>query len=370
MPLPCARALFFIYHWTIYHLFSMYTLSSSLHKEALSLPFELPEQFVATHQVVAVLTGGVEQQFVKLVKDGRITMSEPVCILASNHSNSLAASLEILSWIRQQGGSGKIVSSPDNLQLPQPDDNFPLSSFHFQPKAALRLGVIGQPSDWLIASQVNDSQIKSQLGIEMVDIPIDRVSSLGPVDGGLAGAERIYERLKELVEAYHLDGLTLRCFDLLSTVHNTGCMALSHLNDEGIPASCEGDIPLLLTMMLARQQWGSIGFQVNPAEIHSDGKILLAHCTVPLKMCTSYTLDTHFESGIGVGIHGELMEGEYYLMKLGADLKSYLCETVTLYQNQYAKDLCRTQVWVQGTAELAERLLTQPIANHLLLVKK
>lgn len=321
------------------------------------MPFELPEAFVDSHQVVAVLTGGVEQQFVELVKDGKIDLAKPVYIVASTHSNSLAASLEILSWIRQQGGTGEVMTEPQRQRQPQP----------FEGK---RLGVVGKSSDWLIASRVDYAQVKDQLGIEMVDIPIERVSSLGEVDGGLAGAERIYERLKEMVEEYHLDGLTLRCFDLLTTVKNTGCMALSHLNDEGIPASCEGDIPLLLTMMLAKQKWGSIGFQVNPAEIHKDGRILLAHCTVPLKMCTSYVLDTHFESGIGVGIHGELIEGEYYLMKLGADLKSWMCETVTLYKNQYEKNLCRTQVWVQGTPELAERLLTTPIANHLLLVRK
>jgi len=329
----------------------MFTLSSFLHKETLELPFELPIEFVENHQVVAVLTGGVEQQFVQLVQEGQLSLKQPVYLQASTHSNSLAASLEILSWLNQHGGTGRVITSPDDI-------------------LCARLGVIGQPSDWLIASKVNYQQIRERLNIEMVDIPIERVTSLGPVDGGLAGAERIYDRLKELVKEYRLDGLTLRCFDLLSTVHNTGCMALSHLNDEGIPASCEGDIPLLLTMMLAKHQWGSIGFQVNPAEIPRDGKLLLAHCTVPLKMTTSHTLDTHFESGIGVGIHGELPEGDYYLMKLGGDLKSYLCETVHLYQNQYAKNLCRTQVWVQASPELAERLLTTPIANHLLLVKK
>jgi len=329
----------------------MYTLLSSLHQEEVGLPFELPEDFVDKHQVVAVLTGGTEQQFQNLVRYGKIRLSKPIYLMASNHSNSLAAALEILSWLQQQGGTGRVIMSPEDV-------------------GHTRLGVIGKPSDWLIASQVDYTQVRTQLGIEMVDIPIERVSSLGKVEDGLAGAERIYERLKEIVDEYDLDGLTLRCFDLLSTVHNTGCIALSHLNDEGIPAACEGDIPLLLTMMIAKQKWGSMGFQVNPAEIQKDGKMLLAHCTVPLKMTTSHSLDTHFESGIGVGIHGELPQGEYWLMKLGNDLKTFICESVTLFANQYASNLCRTQVWVQASPELAERLLTNPIANHLLLVKK
>ena len=60
-----------------------------------------------------------------------------------------------------------------------------------------RLGVIGKPSDWLIASQVDKGFVEKTLQIELVDIPIEEVTSLGRVDGGKEGADRIYERLKE-----------------------------------------------------------------------------------------------------------------------------------------------------------------------------
>lgn len=344
-------------------------LSSSMHQEALEIPFLLDEQWIQNHQVVAVLTGGTEQLFQQLVSEGRIDLHKPVYIQASDHSNSLAASLEILAWIQQQGGTGRVITSTDDIQKEIPNSVSTQQPVKLQGQG-LRLGVIGRPSDWLIASNVDYAYIHEQTGIELVDIDIAEVSSLGIVDPGLAGAERIYERLKELVQKYHLNGLTLRCFDLLSTIKNTGCMALAHLNDDGIPASCEGDIPLLLTMMLARQQFGRPGFQVNPAEIHADGRMLFAHCTIPLTMTTSHTLTTHFESGIGVGIHGELPLGDYLLMKLSPDLHTLLCEPVTLTANQYAPNLCRTQVWLQASPELAQRMLTQPIANHHLLVKK
>ena len=45
----------------------LHILSSSLHQEKLTLPFELPQSFLETNQVVAVLTGGTESQFVQLV---------------------------------------------------------------------------------------------------------------------------------------------------------------------------------------------------------------------------------------------------------------------------------------------------------------
>ena len=336
----------------------LHVLASAIHKEELNLPFQLPEEFVENHQCVAVLTGGSEALFLRLVDEGKVSLKEPIFIIASGYSNSLAASLEILAWIQQHKGSGRVVTSPEQI------NNSVLK------RTNLRLGVIGEPSDWLIASKVDDAYIYEQTGIRMVHIPIEEVTSLGEVDGGMAGAELIYQRLKEIVARYNLNGLTLRCFDLLTTVKNTGCIALSHLNDEGIPASCEGDVPLLLTMILAKQKYGQIGFQVNPARIGDDGKMLFAHCTIPLKMTTSHVFDTHFESGIGVGIHGELPLGKYRLMKLSTDLTQLVDEPVELVANQYEQNLCRTQVWLQATPKLAHQLLTQPLQNHHLLIRE
>ena len=331
-----------------------------MHKEDLSLPFVLPEEWVNANQCVAILTGGTEASFVKLVDEGKISLDKPVYIIASGYSNSLAASLESLTWLQQHGGKGRVITDPQQINEAVNDDEDELK--------LIRLGVIGEPSDWLIASHVDDATAAS-INVELVHVPIEEVTSLGEVDGGLEGAERIYQRLKEIVARYDLYGLTLRCFDLLTTLKNTGCIALSHLNDENIPAACEGDIPLLFTMLYAKQEYGQIGFQVNPARIRPDGKILFAHCTIPLKMTTSHVLDTHFESGIGVGIHGELPLGKYRLIKLSADLKTLLDEPVELIANQYEPNLCRTQVWIQTTPEIANRMLTHPLANHHLLIK-
>ena len=131
----------------------------------------------------------------------------------------------------------------------------------------LRLGVVGKPSDWLIASQVDYKDVLERMNIEIVDIPIEEMTSLSEVDPGMEGAVAVYERLKEIVIRERLHGVTLRCFDLLTTVKNTGCIALSKLNDEGIPAACEGDIPTLLTMMVCKRLTGELCFQVNPARI-------------------------------------------------------------------------------------------------------
>lgn len=348
-------------------------LSSSLHQEKLSLPFELPQSFLAANQVMAVLTGGTEAQFVHLVEDGLVDLHKPVYLMVSGHSNSLAAALEILSYIRAHKGVGKVMMSADDTEIPEVSETAHLTQ---TPAAAvlksdkpMRLGVVGFPSDWLISSGVNYKDVLDRMNIELVDIPISEITSLGEVDPGMKGAEAIYERLKELVETNRLQGVTLRCFDLLTTVKNTGCIALSKLNDEGIPAACEGDIPTLLTMMVCKRLTGELCFQVNPARIHQDGEMLFAHCTLPLGMTEKHEYTTHFESGIGVAIHGDLPTGDYTLVKLSGDMKRLLAVDVKLERCQFEANLCRTQVWIKADPEVAQYFLTNPIANHHVLIK-
>ena len=350
----------------------LHTLCSTLHTEVSGMPFKVSDSFIRENQVVAVLSGGTEAQFVDLVREKKIDLKRPVYLLVSGYSNSLAAALEILSFIRQREGIGKIMQHEKDIIFPDPNETDSLTRQPLEKvlkgAAKMRLGVIGAPSDWLIASSVNYKEVLKQMNAELVDVPIDEVISLGEVDPGMPGAEAIYQRLKEIIAKYKLDGITIRCFDLLKTVKNTGCIAVSKLNDEGIPASCESDIPTLLTMVTCKKLTGEPGFMVNPARIQTDGEILLAHCTIPLKMTEKHEYTTHFESGIGVAIHGELPTGDYTLVKLAGDMKRLLAVNVTLLRCQYEKNLCRTQVWIQSTPIVSQYFLTSPIANHHILI--
>ena len=341
-----------------------------MHKERLDLPFEVDPAFLQSHQVVAVLTGGTESKFVHLVEDGIIDLLKPVYLIVSGHSNSLAAALEILSYIRQHKGVGKVMRSADDIELPEDPVQVTVTPSEkvLHSEKPLRLGVVGKPSDWLISSGVDYKEVLKRMNIELVDIDINKVQSLGIVHPGMPGAEAIYQRLKEIVVANKLDGITLRCFDLLTTVKNTGCIALSKLNDEGIPASCEGDIPTLLTMMICKRLTGELCFQVNPARIQANGEMLFAHCTLPLKMTEKFEFTTHFESGIGVAIHGDLPTGDYTLVKLSGDLQRLLAVDVELERCQFESNLCRTQVWIKTTPEVEQYFLTNPIHNHHILI--
>jgi L-fucose isomerase-like protein len=351
----------------------MYTLCSELHTEVTDMPFKVSDSFMEENQVIAVLSGGTEAQFVDLVRAKKVDLKRPIYLMVSEFSNSLPAALEILSFIRQRNGMAKIMQHPKDIVFPDASETESLTRAPLKKvlknEAKMRLGVVGKPQDWLIASQVDYKSLQDTMNFELVDIPIEEVTSLGVVDPGMPGAEAIYARLKEIVAKYKLDGITVRCFELFMTIKNTGCIALSKLNDEGIPAACEGDIPVLMTMMICKKLTGEVAWMGSPARVRNDGQILLAKCTIALSMTEKHEYTTHFESGIGVAIHGEVPAGDYTLVKMAHDMKHLLAVNVKVTRCQYEQNLCRTQIWIQSTPVVSQYLLTSPLSDHHVLIK-
>ncbi len=333
--------------------------------------------------VIYVRTGGAEGIFKRLLPEMLAKGVTRYYLLTSGKSNSLAASLEILSYLQQQGLKGEVLhGTPEYLKK-----RLQLLEKLVMARRKLhgtRIGVVGQPSDWLIASHADATAISEKLGARLVEIPMEELlqeiakapQDPAPKDpmadavrAAYPGATQIYHALEVLVKRYELGAFTLRCFDLLTAVGNTGCLALAKFNAAGIPASCEGDVPALLSMMIAQALTGKTGFQANPARIDAEsGKMLFAHCTVPFNMVRSYKWDTHFESGIGVGIHGELPQGKVTVFKVSGKLDRIFVAEGELQYNQYEDNLCRTQVALQLKPEDARYFLTRPIGNHHIIL--
>lgn len=312
--------------------------------------------------LVYVVTGGTEGLFLEALPQ----IQGHVHILTSGKSNSLAASMEILSYLKQVGRSGEIIHGTAEYVAARIELLARVERGRKRLAGGLRLGVIGEPSDWLIASHPDEKVLREKLGVELVRVPMtDLIAKLeGIPQDPMEGAEYIYKVLKGIVAEQNLQGLTLRCFDLLDTIRNTGCLALARLNAEGIPASCEGDIPALVTMAIGHALTGQCGFQANPSRIDpATGEYLFAHCTVPLDMVISYGYATHFESGIGVAIRGVLPEGNATIFKVAGDLSRYFVTPARLLRNQAEEGLCRTQVVLRAEG-VSDYFLKGPVGNH------
>lgn len=381
----------------INNMIAVYTLTSELHDEkavsavtqefleSIGVVYDLKgndysDYGTADLSLIYVRTGGTEGLFRRLLPELQTRSRRPFYLLTSGKSNSLAASMEILSYLRQRDIPGEIIHGNASY-IAQRIQILSLIERACRRLQGARLGIIGEPSDWLISSDADKKAVMECLGIELVDIPmqtllnaiekqgegtVQALTGNASIQQAIPGALRIYEALKEVVGTNRLQGFTLRCFDLLTAVKNTGCMALAKLNAEGYVAGCEGDVPTMLSMMVVRSLLGLSGFQANPSSINPEtGEMVFAHCTIPFDMVEGYELDTHFESGIGVGIRGYMKEGAVTVFKLSGDLSRYFVAEGTLVRNQANPDLCRTQLVIElSDKSQTDYFMRNPIGNH------
>lgn len=309
--------------------------------------------------VIYICTGGTEGVFKDMLPELRQRSMRPVYLLASGKSNSLAASMEILSYLRQQNINGEIVHGDEeyvNYRLKLLE----LAGEAKQKLSGSRYGIVGKSSDWLIASQADRAIVKECLGIDLIDISIEELFDDLPTN------KSIYAGLQKIIETYQLQGFTLRCFELIERLNDTGCLPLARLNAAGYVAGCEGDVPAMLSMAIVRSLFDVSGFLANPATINPEtGELLFAHCTIPLNMVERYELDTHFESGVGTGVRGFMKEGPVTVFKVSGDLKRHFIAEGRLVMSLALPNMCRTQQVIQLSDRMqAHYFLSDPIGNH------
>ncbi|MGI5958197.1 MAG: L-fucose/L-arabinose isomerase family protein [Massiliimalia sp.] len=87
--------------------------------------------------------------------------------------------------------------------------------------------------------------------------------------------------LDEYIEQYHLDAISLRCWNEMETILRVcPCVLLSELNDRGIVASCEIDLCSAITMramnLASEQPTAVLDWNNNYGE--DENKVILFHC--------------------------------------------------------------------------------------------
>ncbi|MDR1641105.1 MAG: hypothetical protein LBT59_15545 [Clostridiales bacterium] len=87
--------------------------------------------------------------------------------------------------------------------------------------------------------------------------------------------------IDEYIETYHLDALTLRCWNEMETILRVcPCVLLSELNDRGIVASCEVDLCSAITMramqLASGQPTAVLDWNNNYGD--DENKVILFHC--------------------------------------------------------------------------------------------
>ena len=371
-----------------------------------------------------IATGGTEELFAGIWQK----LPRPVMLLSDGYHNSFAAAKEIASFLEQHGVEHRLVNLPltdedgaaqgtanarandatadgtaaadSATATDSADDTATAASAaaaelcpdpYAEPRvrqvlANARIGLIGGASSWLIASGIDRGYVSQTYDAQFIDIPIAELEAafraepaaeaaeLSPTYSrkALQEAERMYRALKSLCNKYALTALTIKCFDLLDSCRTTSCLALARLSDEGIISGCEGDIPALWTLLVAKALTGRAAFMANPSSSSAEAATVdFAHCTVPLSMCSSYSLPSHFESGIGIGIAGIIPEGPCNIIKIGGPrLDRIYCSRGTIVCNTHVAARCRTQIRFRfdSRAEF-DRFMACRLGNHIVLCR-
>lgn len=345
-----------------------------------------------------VATGGTEGTVLRL-REARAATDphEPVFLVAHPGNNSLPASLEVLARLQQEGMRGRI------FYLKGPEDEAGLARIGRavddlvagRALRSARIGLLGEPSDWLVASMPDRATVRSVWGPDVVPIPLVEVTGrlaavpaaevaaavasltgaaegvVEPTQAELEDVARVYVALRDIAEEYALDALSVRCFDLVLECKTTGCFGLAELTDRGVIAGCEGDLVSTLGLMWTLLITGETPWMANPSQLDEEANALwLAHCTVPRGLVERYRLRSHFESGLGVGIQGDLPVGPVTLVRLGGtNLDRLWLAEGDITKTGDAEDLCRTQVFVRLKNGHVSELLERPLGNHIVVVR-
>ena len=337
--------------------------------------------------IIVTASGGTEQLIEAIVTDS----GKPVLIIAVSRKNSIAASLEAYSYLKEKHPV-KLYISDD----PEEDRNqlnlFINVSSAVQRINNSRFGLAGQPSDWLLSSKGIDSfgEFSTKLIKLGTSEIIDRVEKIDKLDSdemlkeiksaypnssvddsSIRDSGKVYSAMKQMIDENELDAISIRCFDLLDYKY-TACMGMSMCNDEGIVSGCEGDIPAAFTMMIGTHLTGEPCWMANPAVIDKKGNtITFAHCTIPAKMIDGLSdsnLTTHMESGLSTANQGRLRKSEITIFRINSEFNKLSVATGSIIDSDMREpSLCRTQAIVKLDGPTDKWIENAPGNHHIIV---
>ncbi len=346
---------------------------------------------------IFIESGGSEELFIK----NEQFLPKSLIIISDYYNNSLAATLEICSWLKSKNRHFFHLHIPLELSEKRVSQLKEQLADLFAIQKTLcwldscNIALIGNESPWLISSHIDKEYISNKYGVNFIEISTDYLikrfnqteindlHSKETIDKlvtklednrsleDLELAVKLYKAIYNICNENRINALTIKCFDILEVSKTTACLALSLLNDSNIVCGCEGDIPSLWSMIIAKQLCNSNSFMANPSSIETiDKSIDFSHCTIPLSISESYKLTSHYESKIGIGIKSQLKLGKYTIFKCaGERLNKALIFQGSIIQNTDVINRCRTQIKFSfNSIEDQSKFLNSYLGNHTIII--
>lgn len=324
--------------------------------------------------VLLVASGGSEQVAVKLTDK-----SENVILLCHRESNSYAATMEIASYLRENGKRASIIDVMVSNAFQEFVEILKVNKA-IDKLVGQKAAVIGEISNWLINSDVKEDIVKEKLGVELLRLPWEQLDDyrvepsskefleyFPDIDNSqLIDTSKVYQLLDKIVKQHELTAISVECFSMVGRDKVTACLPLAVLNTKNVVAACEGDVCSMIGKMIIRAVSGLVPWQANIAEIKDD-TILFAHCTAPLNLLSSFNITTHYETDCGTAIQGEFKKGNVGVFRINNELDKYMLLEGEVLDTPTHSFACRTQIEFKTSNEQTSLLKDKSLGNHQLV---
>jgi len=345
---------------------------SRLEKLISSEKFELVE---SNPDVLFFLTGGSERYALEQAAAGHFYI-----LIGSQHDNAYASATEVKTYLDGENIPCWLLDEED-AGTKTVLEEFITARQAIEKLRGKRLGLIGQVSDWLIASTIPAGILKAKLGIDLVEIPWNKQShfstfkpdekflnAFAPAkDVELSETAKVSEMLSCTIGEWNLDAISVECFPLVQKDGVTACLPLARFNNEGIPAGCEGDLTAAAGMMLGKELTGIVPWMANINKVSNDG-CRFSHCTIAPGLVDNLTIKTHFETGKGTAIHGDFKGDSITIYRFDKQLGNAFIATGTITDRPRSGSACRTQIEVKLSEKEVRLLKENPLGNHHLIL--
>ncbi len=338
-----------------------------------------------THaDIILFLSGGSEQDAIKLLKPGNMTL-----LLAAFDDNAFAAAMEVKAWADENNrpvillplGSKRQKTADKYPTTIQTVNNFEKACKAFETLKGKKAGLIGQVSHWLVASDVAANRYKQQFGVDLVHLPWKNLPSYTDMAADqafltffnkhpsdkLQAEASIHSFLKQVISDHGLNAMSLECFEMVNDRDVTACLSLAMFNSQGFPAACEGDLVSLAGLMLIQALTGEIPWMANVAAINHES-ILFAHCTAPLNMLSEFSINTHFETDKSAAIQGRFKADQVTIFRMNDKLNKAFIASGQVISRPELPYACRTQTEIAMDLHYINTLKKSPLGNHHLII--
>ncbi|MCD6112518.1 MAG: hypothetical protein J7J86_04525 [Bacteroidales bacterium] len=333
-------------------------------------------EFVDNAQdVLFFITGGSEACSLKLLKKNALNI-----LLSHDESNSYAAATEVKAYCINNNINAALLDIDDDNSIKFLSDYQKIKNI-LSKLNNQKLGLIGMPSDWLVASDVSENLLKKKFNINLIKFSDTLLFNYknqsisetfinafkNNTDKNLSEESKVYSLLKELIIENNLNAITVECFPLVNKYSVTACLALSMLNNENIAAGCEGDLVSITSMMIVKEISGFVPWMANIANI-KENKCLFAHCTIQKNLIEDYYLKTHFETGKSLAVKGNFKNDTVTILRFNNNFtKAFIAKGKIVNRPEY-NNACRTQIEVLLDDKSIDLLKNSPLGNHHIII--